>query len=430
MYTLVKIPAILFLLATLLTAQNLNSLYTIQLNGPANSEQINQAKAGARTMLQKEIAGWLKTAHEFKFDSSAALVRFNLEILTDSCINRSKEESSYKGKELTLFYSISEAAADEALDAFDKAAEDTIIRTWTSMNKALENNNTADYFENAIKTYSYSASHFGEPVTVPGSAGTIISDEAQKAVQSLFNRIKIQSSDMIIHGKIGRAAEQPPIITVTIDTIPLPGLWFDGVLQVGKSNFSAPTNEQGQLSLKGLVIPLVSNGAFFYLTPDIGKILGASFPITPKDMKIQLKDGQIQTFMFKVTPPTYSLNYKVSSDASVKLPTEFNSDAHLKKYLKDSCFLVEVKSGLPPDFMITVESVITNTSTDITEEIGLKMKAEITIKGLSLETPRTETKKIEFVKRFGKQADITYGLFLWDMNSTLKQNTHIILSEL
>jgi hypothetical protein len=430
MYTFVRIPAILFLLATLLTAQNLSSMYTLQLNGPANSEQISQAKAGARAMLKTEIANWLKTAHEFKFDTSAALVRFNLEILTDSCINRCKEESSYKGKELTLFYSISETAADEALDAFDKAVEDTIIRTWTAMGNALANNNTSDYFENAVKTYSYSINHFGEPVTIPGSEGINISDEAQKVVQSLFNRMKIQSSDMIIQGKIGRAAEQPPIVTVIIDSTPLPGLWFSGIPQVGKSNFTTTTNEQGQASLKDLVIPLVSNGTLFYLTPNIGKMLGASFLITPKEMKIQLKDGQVQTFMFKVTRPSYSLNYKVSSDASVKLPAEFNSDAPLKKYLKDSCFLADVQPGLPPDFMITVETMITNTATDITEEVGLKMNAEITVKGLSFETPRTETKKVELVKRFGKQTEIPYGLFLWDINSTLKQNTHILLSSL
>jgi hypothetical protein len=430
MYTLVRIPAILFLLAALLSAQNLSSMYTIQLNGPANSEQISQAKTNARSLLKTEIAHWLKNSHEFNFDSTAALVNFNLEILTDSCLNRCKEESSFKGKELTLFYSLSQAAADEALDAFNKAVEDTVKRTWTAMNKALENNNTVDYFENAIKTYSYSFCQLGESFTTPESTNTIISEKAQKAVQSLFNRMKIQSSDMIIQGKIGRTAEQPPIVTVVIDSIPLPGLWFSGNLQVGKSNFTAPTNEQGQLSLKELVIPLVSNGALFYLTPNIGKMLGASFPITPRDMKIQLKDGQIQTFMFKVSRPSFTLNYKVSSDPSVKLPTEFNSDAPLKKYLRDSCFLADAQTGLPPDFMITVESIITSTATDITEENGLKMNAEITIKGLSLETPRTEIKKVELVKRFGKQTDIPYGLFLWDFNNILKQSTRTILSSL
>jgi hypothetical protein len=430
MYTFVRIPAILFLLAAMLSAQNLSSMYTIQLNGPANSEQISQAKTGASAMLKTEIAHWLKNSHDLNFDSSSALVNFNLEILTDSCLNRCKEESSYKGKELTLFYSLSQAAADEALNAFNKAVEDTVKRTWTAMAKALENNNTVDYFENAIKTYSYSICDFGEPTTVPDSTSTDISDKAQKAVQSLFNRMKIQSSDMIIQGKIGRTTEQPPVVTVVIDSTPLPGLWFSGILQVGKSNFTASTNEQGQLSLKELIIPLVSNGALFFLTPNIGKMLGASFPITPKDMNIQIKDGQIQTFMFKVSRPSFTLNYKVSSDPSVKLPTEFNSDASLKKYLRDSCFLTDAQSGLPPDFMITVESVITNTATDITEENGLKMNAEITIKGLSLETPRTQTKKIELAKRFGKQTDIPYGLFLWDFNSILKQNTRTVLSNL
>jgi hypothetical protein len=430
MHSLVKIPAILLLLSTQLPAQNLTSFCTVQLNGPAKTEQINQAKAGARALLKTEITGWLKTVHEFKFDSSAALVNFNLEMLTDSCINRAKAESSYKGKELTFFYTLSDSAADEALEAFDKAAGDTINRTWTAMNKAIENNNITDYFENAVKTYAYSCSHFGEPVTGPGSDGTIISDEVQKVIQSLFSRMKIQSSDMIIQGKIGRTSEQAPIITVLIDTIPLPGLWFSGILQVGKSNFTAPTNVQGQLSLKELVIPLVSNGTLFYLTPNLGKMLGASFPISPKEMKIHLKDGQMQTFMFKVTRPTYTLNYKMTADSSVKLPIEFNSDAPLKKYLKDSCYLSDAPSGLPPDFMITIESLVTNTATEITDEIGLKINSEITIKGLSLETPRTEAKKLEIVKQFGKQIDIPYGLFLWDINSALKQNIKAILNDL
>jgi hypothetical protein len=74
--------------------------------------------------------------------------------------------------------------------------------------------------------------------------------------------------------------------------------------------------------------------------------------------------------------------------------------------------------------------LVTNTATEITDEIGLKINSEITIKGLSLETPRTEAKKLEIVKQFGKQIDIPYGLFLWDINSALKQNIKAILNDL
>jgi len=146
-----KLAAVFLLLAALLSAQSLTGSFTISLKGPANGEQINIVKAGARTMLKNEIIKWLRTSHEFKFDSTNALINLGLEILTDSCINHGKEESSFKGRELSIFYNVTETAADDALNAFDKASEEYVRQCLTDMQNAQKNNNIVEYFRSALK---------------------------------------------------------------------------------------------------------------------------------------------------------------------------------------------------------------------------------------------------------------------------------------
>lgn len=416
--------------AILVSAQNLNGSFTVQLNGPANDQQINQAKSGARQLLKKELIKWLNTTHDLKIDTTNTLANLALDIFTDSCINRSKAESSFRGKELTIIYSVNENTAEEALNAFNKAMKDSALNNYNQATKAQAENNIPLLFESSVKAYTFSNAVMGEPIVTQESDGSKLSDDALNLVQSLFNKMKIKSSDMIINGKIGRTPENPPTVTVEIDSTPLPNFWFSGALQSGKPSFNARSDEQGVVNLTDLIIPIVPNGALFYLTPDLGKMLGTTYFISPKDIRIQLKDGQVQTFMFKVTQPTYSLEYKVSSDSTVKLPADFNNSTTLKKYLRDSCFLTETKNGLPPDFLITIQSVISNAAADITDERGLKMDAEVTIKGLSLATPKTETKKVELVKLYGKQLELPYGLFLWDVNNILKQTIKNTLNKL
>lgn len=426
----VTILSAIFLFVISISAQNLSGSYTLQLQGPASSEQIDHAKTAARMMLKTNIINWLKTVHGFKIDTSSALVNFYVDVLTDSCLNRSKIESAYKGKKLTFIYSLTDSAAEKSFDIVDKAMEDNAIKAWNSVKKAQTENNFTLLFESSIKACCYSSSHLAEPIPTPGDSGVTLAYNAQQNLQMLFNRIKIQSSGMILQGKIGRAVENPPIITVLIDSIPLSHFWFSGQLQSGKPEFSVCSDDQGQISLKDLIIPIVANGTLLSLTPDIGKPIGAASSINCKDINIQLKDGQIQTFMYKVTRPTFSLDYKASySDTSIKLPADFSSPATLKNYLRDSCFFADAQPGFPPDFIITLESAISNSATDITEENGLKMNAVLTIKGLSLVNPKTEKKNIKFVKLYGKLTATPYGLFIWDMNNVLKQNIRSTLNK-
>ncbi|NLD92454.1 MAG: hypothetical protein GX639_07265 [Fibrobacter sp.] len=425
-----KITAVFLLLAAMLSAQSLTGSFTITLKGPATGDQINIVKAGARTMLKNEIISWLKTSHEFKFDTTNVLTNLAIEILTDSCINHGKEESSFKGRELSIFYTVTEAAADDALNSFDRASEEFVRRNIITMQNAEKDSNNAAYFKSALIAYCYSYGHFGEPIILDEATGVTVVEETQKIVHNLFNRLKIQSSDMILQGRIGRAVDQPPIVTAVLDSTPINDLWFCGYLQSGKYIYAGVTDDQGQLTLKDMMIPLVSNGTLYSLTPDIGKTIGAPVSITLTDLKIQVKDGHTQTFMFKVIQPTYSLDYKISSGSDLSLPPEFLSDAVLKKYLKDSCFVVDTKPNVPPDFMITADLTVANAAVDITDEMGLKVTGTITIKGLSLETPRTEIKNVEYIKRYAKRTEIPYGLALWDMNMLMKQNMKSILSKM
>lgn len=425
-----NVAIILLLFVSLIFSQTITGSGSVQLNGPARRDQVNQAKATARSMLKKEVLRWLSSNHQSNIDTTNGLRNYHIETLIDTCLNRAKEESSYKGKDLMISLNLNMTAADEALVAFNKAMEKTAVESWSAVTKAQETNDIKQVFYEAIKTYSASLAIIGPPLATPGTAGNDLSYDAHKIIQTFFNKLKVSSSNMIVQGKIGRPAENPPEITAVIDSIPLPELWFNGSLQSGKINFKSRTDGQGKIVLNDLVIPLVATGALFYLTPDFGNNLSTLYTIHPKDLNITLRDGQMQTFMFKVTRPTFTLDYKMQPDETVKLPADFTNSAPLKKYLRDSCFFTDAEAGVPPDFMIVVESKISRGLDEKTEEIGMNLLSEITVKGLSLATPKTEQERVTLKKFYEKSLDIPFGLFLWDVNTALRQGIRAALRRL
>jgi hypothetical protein len=405
----------------IISAQTITGSGSVTLKGPATRDQVITARISARSMLKAEIVRWLDQHHETKLDTTNSLENFHMEMFIDTCLNRIKEEVSYKGKDLVLTFTIETGSADDALKAFNTLVKAEAENSYTLMADAQKSNDIQKQFTEAIKTYSFAKAHIGPPLATPGTVGNDLTDVSHKVLQTIIDRVKVQSSDMMIHGKIGRPSENPPTITITADSVPLSGVGFNGTLQNGKKYYSSIADEKGEVSLKNTIIPFVATGTMLTLTPDFGEILGTDMVIEPSAFKLSSRDGQTQTFMFKIIKPTYSLEYKMDANASVKIPGDFFTSANVKKFLQDSCLFVEAPEGLPPDFMITINSQITSVDHEKTEEIGLLLNSEITIKGLSLETPKTEQKKITFEKKYEKSLPIPYGLYLWDVNGKMKQ---------
>ena len=80
-----------------------------------------------------------------------------------------------------------------------------------------------------------------------------------------------------------------------------------------------------------------------------------------------------------------------------------------------------VKSGTQADLAIFVQNQVSNYNYDETEEVGVKLTAQITVKGLTLEPPKTEQEQLIYEKRYENRNDIPYGLFFWEANQKLRE---------
>ena len=58
---------------------------------------------------------------------------------------------------------------------------------------------------------------------------------------------------------------------------------------------------------------------------------------------------------------------------------------------------------------------------DETEETSLKVSCQITVKGLSIDPPRSKQEIIEYEKRYEQNIDIPYGLFFWEANVKIRE---------
>ena len=224
---------------------------------------------------------------------------------------------------------------------------------------------------------------------------------------------------MILQGQAGYLVQNPPVITITLDSLPIAGLGFRGIQQNGIELFSAVSDDNGQVTFSDFKIPFVANGTLVYVKLNPGMIIDQNSFISTRHFG--LKNSPEQTFIFKLSRPSFTLEYKATSVSKLTLPADFTSDVHIKKFLKDSCYMQEATGGQNPDLAIFVQSQVSSYTYDNTEEVELKASSQITVKGLKLNPPRTEQEQVTFVKRYEQKIKLPYGLFLWEANTKLRQ---------
>ena len=416
--------------ALITSSQILSGSGTVKLSGPATKEQTDNARHSARKQLQKELLIWLNENINIEIDTLNKLHALNLENFVDTCLRYSKEESSFQGKSLVISFNITANDVQKAVQAYNAASESIAIESWNKMVKAREEQDLTAMYTEGIKAMANATAHLGPPLPTPGAEGKDLVEDIRISLQDFLNRMRVSSSDMILQGKTGQPVENPPVISVMVDSVPLQGVAVSGLLQNGKEIFTAVTDQQGQVSFKGMRIPFVANGTLLYVRPDPAKILQAPSFIGTKPFNLQLKNSQEQSFIFKISRPVYSLDYKATSVSKVALPADYASSTFLKKFLKDSCFMSEVSGSIPPDLNILVQSQASSYAYDETEEIGIKISSQITIKGLSLDPPSTVQETVVFEKRYEARTDIPYGLFFWEAASKLREAIKAAISRL
>ncbi len=395
---------------------------TISLSGPASEQQIQTARQGARAQLKKKLVEWVsENSSSQKLDTLNALHNLFLESFVDSCLNLTKEESFYQGKSLTVTYNVTQETAEQAAKTYNEQLDSKAFLFWSAAKNAAQENNPVQFYKSAIQALSYASARIGSPAILPDDGGKILVDVIRDTLQIFLDKITFKSSNMILDGRAGKPVNNPPSITVTYDSTPLPGIGLTALYQNGKVLFSTVTNEEGKMSFDGLKIPFVANGTLISVKHNPGRIIDENIFVSTKDLGLRLKNSGDQTFIFKLSRPTYSLEYKASSVSQITLPPDFAGDSHLKKFLNDSCHMQAVKSGTQADLAIFVQNQVSNYNYDETEEVGVKLTAQITVKGLTLEPPKTEQEQLIYEKRYENRNDIPYGLFFWEANQKLRE---------
>lgn len=401
-------------------AQIISGSCTVKLNGPASAEETQTARIGARARLKTEIVKWADESLSFPFDTLNNNQNIYLDIFTDSCIKLTKEETSFQGKSLTITYNLTDETANQAVQSFNQQFDNKALFSWEAANNAAKENDNVRFYVSAIKALSYASAHIGSPLFIQGTENKSLEDVIRDTLRVFLDKVKVTSSNMILEGKAGRPVNNPPTITVTCDSQPLPGIGLTATQQDGKVLFSSTTDENGQFNFGDFKIPFVANGTLIYVRHNPGRVIDENASFTTKDLKLRLKNSWDQTFIFKLSRPFYTLEYKASSVSKVTLPPDFAGDSHLKKFLHDSCSMQEAKNT-PADLAIFILNQVSSYDYTETEEVGLKITAQITVKGLSLDPVKTEQETLTYEKRYDISNDIPYGLFFWEANQKLRE---------
>lgn len=406
------------LLTASLTAQIISGTATIKLHGPATKELSQKATLIAQDKLKRELLLWLSEEAKITLDTTNALQNYTFKAYFDSCMSIAKKESSIKGKSFTQSCILTADNAQNVLTTYNIVNDRMAVGAWQRLLDAQQSSDNQAIYREGVATLFFARTHIGSPVATPDSGGRVLADDAALIVQKFFDKMTVSSTGMILAGKTGQLVQDPPSVTIMIDSLPLAQVTLTGVLQSGTELFSITTDETGTASLNQFKIPFVPNGTLLYVTPNLGAVVASGSFISPKLLGINLNNSQTQSFIFKITRPTYSLNFTATSVSAITLPPDFASPLHVKKFLQDSCYLQEGTAAV--DLAITVKSQVSSYTYDETEEIGIKVVSQITVEGLSLKPPKTTTREMTFEKRYERYTDIPYGLFFWEANGQLR----------
>lgn len=415
----------IILLALSISQAQLKGSLTYTLSSPITKEFLEESRKNLKTKIAQELNLWLAEKKSILIDTTNAFQASTYSVFVDSCFKLGKEESFFNGKQWTIQYTIQEEAINNALQNYNRLIDQKTIISWQRTMAALELHQDAFTFNQSIETLAFALSRLGEPLKILDSTKTIV-DETRKIAQEILNRITIKPTEMIIQGKPGQFPNNNPELIAKIDSFPFPNLNFKAYLLNGKEVFTSATDLSGIISLKNQKIPFVANGTFLFISLDLGAILKIDRLIEPKHLGISMKNGHDITFIYKITRPTFALEYSAQSVSKIALPTDFATDSYMKKFLRDSCYM-EFAGSTTPDLIINIQTQVSSYTYDETEETGIKTMSQISIKGLSFIPNKTEQKQFIFEKKYEKSTDIPYGLYFWETSGKLRTSIKDLL---
>jgi hypothetical protein len=385
---------------------------SLKLSKPATKEVLDQLRASAFSNFKIDLWEWMKEEADVTVDTSNAIQRFHFFSFADSCLARAKSEPGRSGHEMSMTLSISGEDASTLLEAYNTRCYGVSLRYYTLMKKNLEENAVTELYNTGIQTIFYTMGRMGTPIDIPDESTprSFLLEDARKIMQNFFNKFVVHSQDVIIAGKPGTVLASPLTVTVLIDTQPLVNVMLIGALGNGRKICGGKSGADGSVSFSGLKIPFVAKGTMLYFRPDIASVVSDVAPFEAKDLGLTLPE---QALLFNVVSPTFSLSYTASAANAITIPKDFASDAYVKRFLKDSCYLVPAASGQQPDLLISVRSQVSSYSHDETEQTVRKLENDVDIEDAS-HKQLVKKQAVAFEKSYENSVPVPEGLFFWE----------------
>lgn len=393
---------------------------TLTLTGPASKEVTLQAQTEAIKQFRTELLHWISDDAEFTIDTTNAVQRKSFSMFVDSCRSVAKCETNFKGKILTLTYLLTFDQAQAKLADYNAMVDSRALEGWKRLQSAAAEKDNNAIYATGVSTLFYALAHLGPPVANPESEGRDLTDDIRRILQQFFDNMHVSSSDMILGGKTGLLVENAPVITIMVDSVPFSNMTFSGSLQNGAILFTSASDAKGQINLVNMRVPFVPNGTLLEASPNFAPQLGITGFVNPTHFGIKFNRSQVQAFIFKVNKPVYTLDFKATSVSDITLPPDFANAQHIKKYLQDSCYLKE-GTATAADLGITINAQVSSYTYDATEEVGLKVTAQIIVDGLLLTPQRSNKQEFVFEKRYGRYLTLPYGLYFWEATGKLRE---------
>jgi len=401
---------------------------SIKLSKPATKDMLDQLRATAFANFKIDLWEWMKEEADVTVDTTNAIQRFHFFSFADSCFEKAKAEPTRSGHEMSMKVSIPGEDAQVLLEAYNTRCYGISLRYYTLMKKSLEDNAVTNLYSTGIQTIFYTMGRMGTPIDIPDESTprSFLLEDARKIMQNFFNKFVVRSQDVIIAGKPGTILSTPLTVQVLIDTLPLTGVTLVGSLGNGKRICGDKSGHDGTVSFANFKIPFVAKGTMLYFRPEVASVVTDAAPFEARDLGLTLPE---QSLLFNVVAPTFSLTYIANAANAISVPKDFASDVYVKRFLKDSCYLVQSPPGQLPDLFISISSQVSSYSHDETEQTIRKLEDDIDIQDASHKT-LVRKQALAFEKAYENSVSVPEGLFFWEATAKSLQMIKAIINGL
>lgn len=403
---------LLFACASGCWARPVTGMASMKLSKPVTKDVLDQLRAQAYSNFKIDLWEWLNEEADVAVDTSNAIQRYHFFSFADSCLVKAKSEQTRSGHALSMTISIPGEDARTLIEAYNSRCFGISLRYYTLMKKNSDDNAVTELYNNGIRTIFYTMGRMGTPIDKPDESTprSFLLQDARKIMQNFFNKFVVRSQEVIITGKPGTLLSRPLSVQMLIDTLPLTNINLLGALGNGKKVCGGTSGADGAVTFSSFKIPYVAKGTMLYFRPDIASAVNDAASFEAKDLGLTLPE---QALLFNVVSPTFSLSYSASAANAIAIPKDFASDAFVKKFLKDSCYLTPVAPGQQPDLFISITSQATSYSHDETEQTVRKLENDVEIQDGSHKT-LCKKQAVAFEKAYENSVQVPEGLFFWE----------------